>query len=92
MAGADDYIVKPFSFPVLLARVKAVLSRFEAEDLEDYFQPVYEHGDLLIDVESCRVAVREAEVILATSVGQTGERTILILMLFNIYSLPHDCW
>ena len=65
--GADDYIVKPLSFPVILARVKAVLRRFEAEDLEDYYQPVYEHGDLHIDVESCRVTLSGAEVILSAT-------------------------
>jgi two-component system alkaline phosphatase synthesis response regulator PhoP len=28
--GADDYILKPFSFPVLLAKIKAVVKRYEA--------------------------------------------------------------
>jgi len=28
--GADDYILKPFSFPVLLAKLNAVLKRYEA--------------------------------------------------------------
>lgn len=27
--GADDYILKPFSFPVLLAKLKAVMKRYE---------------------------------------------------------------
>ncbi|OGR53203.1 MAG: hypothetical protein A2049_06000 [Elusimicrobia bacterium GWA2_62_23] len=27
--GADDYIIKPFSFPVLLAKMKAVMKRYE---------------------------------------------------------------
>ncbi len=27
--GADDYVIKPFSFPVLLAKVKAVMRRYE---------------------------------------------------------------
>ncbi|HCC47281.1 MAG TPA: DNA-binding response regulator [Elusimicrobia bacterium] len=31
--GADDYVLKPFSFPVLLAKIKAVMKRYEgAED------------------------------------------------------------
>ena len=30
-AGADDYVVKPFAFAVLVARVKALLRRHEAE-------------------------------------------------------------
>ena len=28
--GADDYILKPFSFPVLLAKLSAVMKRYEA--------------------------------------------------------------
>lgn len=31
--GADDYIMKPFSLPVLLARIKAVLGRYAAPGL-----------------------------------------------------------
>ena len=27
--GADDYLLKPFSFPVLLAKLKAVMKRYE---------------------------------------------------------------
>jgi DNA-binding response OmpR family regulator len=66
-AGVDDYIVKPFSYPTLLARVKAVLRRFEAVGFEEYYQPVYEHGDLVIDVESYRVTVSGVEVFLSTT-------------------------
>lgn len=66
-AGADDYIGKPFSSAVLLARVRAVLRRFETRDLEEYYQPVYRHGDLLIDVESCQVTVSGEEVNLSAT-------------------------
>jgi DNA-binding response OmpR family regulator len=66
-AGADDYIVKPFSFPELLARIKAVLRRFEVDELEDYNQSIYEHGDLVIDVESCFVTVGGEDVFLTAT-------------------------
>ena len=33
--GADDYVVKPFSVPELLARVKAVLRRSKPEKVAD---------------------------------------------------------
>jgi DNA-binding response OmpR family regulator len=66
-AGADDYIVKPFSSNVLLARVRAVLRRFETRDLEEFYQPVYRHGDLTIDVESYRVTVSGEEINLSAT-------------------------
>jgi len=50
-AGADDYIVKPYSVDHLEARVRAVLRRSN----ETALQPIIEVGELLID-ESRRVA------------------------------------
>lgn len=45
--GADDYLAKPFSPRVLLARVKAVLRRHaEQQEKED---PVLQRGTLIID-------------------------------------------
>jgi two-component system phosphate regulon response regulator PhoB len=44
--GADDYVTKPFSPRVLLARIKAVLRRSQEEPPSE--QAVIEHGDLLI--------------------------------------------
>ena len=36
--GADDYVTKPFSFPVLKARIHTVLRRVKNEQLEnEYF-------------------------------------------------------
>lgn len=44
--GADDYVNKPFSLPMLLARIQAVLRRFEA--------PGREEGEIL---ESCGLSL-----------------------------------
>ncbi len=47
--GADDYVVKPFTFEVLLARVRALLRRHEAESPE-----VLRFGDLSLDTGTRR--------------------------------------
>jgi DNA-binding response OmpR family regulator len=42
--GADDYLAKPFDFPVLLARVGALIRRAQPA-----IPPVLRHGDLMVD-------------------------------------------
>jgi two-component system, OmpR family, phosphate regulon response regulator PhoB len=49
--GADDYVVKPFSVPELLARVQALLRRASPERVAD----VLGFGDIAIDREKKRV-------------------------------------
>jgi len=58
--GADDYLVKPFAFAELLARIKALLRR--AGDSEPLRKRV---GDLVIDLET-REARRGSESITLT--------------------------
>ncbi len=52
-AGADDYLIKPFAFDELLARLHALSRR-----PEQVRSPRYAVGDLLLDVRSRQVRVR----------------------------------
>jgi two-component system, OmpR family, response regulator RegX3 len=56
--GADDYVVKPFSGPEVIARIRAVLRRTgSAEDRERQVRV----GELELDIASRRVALDGAE-------------------------------
>ncbi len=70
--GADDYIVKPFSIPELLARVAALLRRASPERVAD----VLMFGDIAIDREKKRVT-RAGR---AVDLGPTEYRLLEFLM------------
>jgi DNA-binding response OmpR family regulator len=54
--GADDYVVKPFGFAELLARIRAVLRRTHPADDE------LTHGALTIDRRGHRVTLGDVEI------------------------------
>lgn len=71
--GADDYMVKPFSVPEFVARVRALLRRASPEQISQQLKS----GDIEIDREKKRVHRREREVHL----GPTEFRLLEFLMM-----------
>jgi two-component system phosphate regulon response regulator PhoB len=71
--GADDYLVKPFSTPEFIARVRALLRRAKPETLSS----VLKVGDVVLDRDTHRVYRKETELRL----GPTEFRLLEFLML-----------
>jgi two-component system, OmpR family, response regulator RegX3 len=57
--GADDYVVKPFSSPEVIARIRAVLRRSKREDEAT---PRLTFGELEIDADARQVRIGDKEV------------------------------
>lgn len=70
--GADDYVVKPFSVPELIARVKAILRRAKPETVASLLRA----GDIELDRETHRVRRAGREIHL----GPTEFRLLEFLM------------
>ena len=87
--GADDYLVKPFSVPELIARVRAMLRRAAPERIASLLSA----GDIVLDRETRRVRRAGADVHL----GPTEFRLLEFLMshpgrVFSRESLLNGVW
>ena len=87
--GADDYLVKPFSTPEFIARVRALLRRAKPEVLST----VLKVGDIVLDRESHRVYRRKNEIRL----GPTEFRLLEFMMqhpgrVFSRSQLLDNVW
>jgi two-component system phosphate regulon response regulator PhoB len=105
-AGADDYVVKPFSMRELVLRIRAVLRRFEPEEgvePADEEQEADEpeeltFGKLRIDVPGHRVWVDGEEVsltalefkLLTTFVRRKGRAQTREVLLSDVWGITAD--
>ncbi|BFO15357.1 response regulator transcription factor [Streptomyces sp. KM77-8] len=71
--GADDYLTKPFSYVVLVARIKALLRRRPSAGAS----PVHVHGDLKVDTAARRVFLSADEVTLTAKEFSVLEHLVL---------------
>jgi DNA-binding response OmpR family regulator len=58
--GADDYVVKPFGFRELVARIRAITRRVATRG--DNATDLYQHGPLVVDTRTRKVTVNGHEV------------------------------
>lgn len=65
-AGADDYLVKPFEFKELLARIKALTKRSQTQNVPSYTPNILTVGDLQLDIDK-KVALRGGKTISLTA-------------------------
>jgi len=87
--GADDYLVKPFSTPEFIARVRALLRRAKPEVLSS----VLKVGDIVLDREAHRVYRKKSEI----KLGPTEFRLLEFLMqhpgrVFSRAQLLDNVW
>lgn len=69
-SGADDYLVKPFAFTELLARIRTLLRRNQAPSIE-----ILKISDLKIDLQKHKVMYRDKQIMLSA-------KEFMLLVLF----------
>ena len=99
MAGGDDYLIKPFSYAELLARVKALIRRCRVYD-RAFDQKKYSGGEKWLEISSLRVNAGINEVYLHGKEVELTEmeyKLLLLLMknpgkIFSVQNLYESLW
>ncbi len=60
--GADDYIVKPFDVKELIARIKAVLRRFDSDKGEDKKEDMVNYDNININLSNYELKINDKAV------------------------------
>ena len=92
-SGADDYLVKPFSFVELLARIRALMRRVEGE-----FDPILRVGEYRLDTQKHTVARGEVPIELTSREYQLleyfmrhpGETLTRAMLADRVWGLDFD--
>ncbi len=71
--GADDYMVKPFEFKELLARIRMIIRK-----KVDVHENIYNCGDLVVDCNACSVKRGERQIELSPK-----EYSVLLYLIRN---------
>ena len=99
--GGDDYIVKPFSFDLLLAKIKGVLRRTYGEYAENNSKDIYELDGLylyktqnIIEWQDKRIEISNKEFallyILISNLGDIVSREVLLEELWDDMDFVDD--
>jgi two-component system response regulator VanR len=96
---ADDYVTKPFSMPVFLRKVKAVLRRDSSSSAEEYAKVIYKDIEIIPDMAKVKVNSKEIELtskefdILLTLIKNPGRvytRERLLEMLWDYSAIVDE--
>ena len=96
---ADDYVTKPFSMPVFLRKVKAVLRRDPSAPAEEHSKYIYKDIVMIPDMMKVTVSGKDVELtskefdILLTLIKNPGRiytRELLLEMLWDYDSLVDE--